>query len=70
MRRRLVPVACYTWRQLSQQCSGQQSSGSVCQAGGVPGKSFVERYVQVVAVGRTVVVGAQPGEHVAVDARS
>ena len=34
--------------------------------GGMPGEGFVERHVQVVAVGRATVVGAQLGEHVAV----
>jgi Ni,Fe-hydrogenase III small subunit len=32
----------------------------------VPGESFGERHVQVVAVGRAAVVGARLGEHVAV----
>ncbi|GHK01695.1 hypothetical protein SY2F82_34920 [Streptomyces sp. Y2F8-2] len=34
--------------------------------GGVPGEGFGERHIQVVAVGRAAVVGAQLGEHVAV----
>jgi hypothetical protein len=32
----------------------------------VPGEGLVERHVQVIVVGGAAVVGAQPGEHVAV----